>query len=281
MMLSELIARGAAALEASDAPRLEAELLLAHLIGKDRSWLYAHGNDTIDRPELVQDFLGLVERRREGEPLAYIMGTREFWSLPLTVSPRVLIPRPDTETLVAAALENMPPDAALELAELGTGSGAIVLALASERPGCRFTATDICPESLDVARHNAWRLGLDQAIEFLQGSWFEPLRGRRFDLIVSNPPYIAENDPHLEKLGHEPRQALVAGPKGLDDLACIIGGALEHLLRGGMLLVEHGADQGESVRTLFVSAGFGEVRTLDDLAGRARVTLGRRVEAFP
>ncbi|MBK1673351.1 protein-(glutamine-N5) methyltransferase, release factor-specific [Ectothiorhodospira shaposhnikovii] len=274
--LKALLVEARSALAQGDAPRLEAELLLAHVLGKDRGWLYAHGDDILEDPDALAGFRALIRRRGEGEPVSYLLGCREFWSLNLTVRPGVLIPRPDTETLVEATLSRLPEDLPVRLADLGTGTGAIALALAVERPQCRIVAVDRSPEALAVARENVARLGLEAQVECRQGSWFEPLAGEQFDLIVSNPPYIAEADPHLVQgdLRFEPLSALASGPDGLTDIRRIIEQAPGHLGPGGALLLEHGMDQGEAVRALLEQRGFTEVDTVRDLAGRDRVTLG-------
>ncbi|WP_412851747.1 peptide chain release factor N(5)-glutamine methyltransferase [Ectothiorhodospira shaposhnikovii] len=274
--LKALLVEARSALAQGDAPRLEAELLLAHVLGKDRGWLYAHGDDILEDPDALAIFRTLVRRRGEGEPVSYLLGCREFWSLNLTVRPGVLIPRPDTETLVEAALSRLAEDFSGRLADLGTGTGAIALALAVERPRCRIVAVDRSPQALAVARENVTRLGLEARVECRQGSWFAPLTGERFDLIVSNPPYIADADPHLTQgdLRFEPRSALASGPDGLTDIRRIVEQAPGHLGPGGALLLEHGMDQGEAVRALLEQRGFTEVDTVRDLGGRDRVTLG-------
>jgi len=217
----------------------------------------------------------LLARRVAGEPVAYLLGHRGFWTLDLAVSPATLIPRPETELLVELALARLPADTPLAVADLGTGSGAIALALASERPQVDVTATDLSAAALDMARGNAARNGLAR-VRFVQGAWFAPLQGMRFDLIASNPPYIASNDPHLQQgdLRHEPATALASGIDGLDDLRLIVADAGAHLLPGGWLLIEHGWDQGAAIRALFEHAGFEQVYTERDLEQRDRVTRG-------
>jgi release factor glutamine methyltransferase len=254
--------------------RRDAELLLAACLGVSRTTLLAQPELEVPA-DVGERFAHLVERRRRGEPVAYLTGEKEFWSLPLEVTPDVLVPRPESETLVEAALAAAQSPMALAVLDLGTGSGAIALALAKERPHWRVTATDRSPAALGVARKNAARLGL-AGIEFLLGDWYEPVSGRRFDLIVSNPPYIAAADPALKKseLSFEPQSALVAGPTGLEALRVIVEQAPRQLREGGRLLVEHGWDQGAAVRNLLATAGFSNIRTLDDLAGHERVTAG-------
>lgn len=255
-------------------PPGEAELLLAHALGHSPSWLFAHGDDVIDGAPR-DAFLQLVDRRAGGEPVAYLVGRRGFWTLDLDVTPATLIPRPETERLVELAMKRIPAGDA-RIADLGTGSGAIALALASERPGARVIATDASAAALTVARRNAQRLGLSR-VEFREGDWYAPLAGERLDVIVSNPPYIASGDPHLARgdLRHEPSSALASGSDGLDAIRVIAGGAVGHLVEGGWLLVEHGYDQGPAVRKLFMAAGLIDVATAQDLEHRDRVTLGR------
>lgn len=252
---------------------LEAEVLLAHVLDAQRSFLYA--NPELDLPEVrAEAFRRLARRRARGEPVAYLVGRREFWSLDLEVTPDVLIPRADTETLVEAALERLPKGSTARVADLGTGSGAIVLALKSERPRLDAWATDLSEAALAVARRNAARLGTD--IHFVNGPWFEPLEGR-FELIASNPPYVAANDPHLAHgdCRFEPAAALASGADGLDALRELAAGAPAHLAPGGWLLLEHGPEQGSVVRELLTRAGLGAVDTRRDLEQRERVTLGQ------
>ena len=271
--LRQLLADAATALPGVEG-RHEAELLLLHVLGKPRSWLFAHATDPVETGDAVA-FHALLARRVAGEPVAYLLGHRGFWTLDLAVSPATLIPRPETELLVELALARLPAGTALAVADLGTGSGAIALALASERPQVDVTATDLSAAALDMARGNAARNGLAR-VRFVQGAWFAPLQGMRFDLIASNPPYIASNDPHLQQgdLRHEPATALASGIDGLDDIRLIVAGAGAHLLPGGWLLIEHGWDQGAAIRALFEHAGFEQVHTERDLEQRDRVTRG-------
>jgi release factor glutamine methyltransferase len=255
----------------SESPRLDAEVLLAHVMGWPRSWLLGAGLDPVGDAQEAR-FLEAVRRRAGGEPVAYLTGIKEFWSLPLQVSPAVLIPRPETELLVDWALEILFDKPAPRIADLGTGSGAIALALASERADARIAATDNSAAALAVARANAEQLKLD--LTFIHGRWFEPLAGQRFDLIVSNPPYVAAGDPHLQSLRDEPSTALVAGGDGLEDLLEISRDAAAHLEPAGWLLLEHGAEQGDPVRQLLLRAGFSSVETRKDLAGQERATGG-------
>ena len=254
----------------------DAALLLAQALGKSRSWLFAHADDALGEAEAAR-FDVLLARRAAGEPVAYLTGWRGFWTLELAVTPATLVPRPETELLVDLALARLPVDAPVRVADLGTGSGAIALAIASERPRARLIATDASEAALAIARKNAERNRIDN-IEFRAGSWFAPRAGERFDLIASYPPYIESDDPHLEAgdLRFEPATALASGADGLDDLRVIAAQAPSHLHQAGWLLVEHGWNQGPAVRALFEAAGFIEVRTARDLEGRDRVTLGRR-----
>ena len=254
---------------------VDAELLLVHVLGKSRSWLFAHADD-LAAPATAAAFDALVARRAAGEPVAYLTGRRGFWRFDLAVSPATLIPRPETERLVELALERLPADRPLRIADLGTGSGAIALALAHERPHAQVLAIDASADALAMARANADALHL-RNIEFRLGDWLAPLQGQRFDLIASNPPYIALSDPHLDQgdLRHEPAAALASGADGLDAIRTIVGGAAAHLQPGGWLLLEHGWEQGAAVRDLLDRAGFTMVRTERDLEDRDRVSLGR------
>ncbi|HFD87483.1 MAG TPA: peptide chain release factor N(5)-glutamine methyltransferase [Gammaproteobacteria bacterium] len=270
--IKQLLHKAAASIS-SDSPRLDAEILLCHLLNKPRSHLFTWPEQVLE-PKLVETFLKLVQRRCAGEPVAYLTGQQEFWSLQLKVSPAVLIPRPDTELLVELALQ-WPANTPLDVLDLGTGSGAIALALASERPAWRITATDQSEEVLNIARDNAGRHQLSN-VRFNQGSWYQAVTSQTFDLIVSNPPYIPAADPHLATGGlqFEPEQALVSGVIGLDDIEAIAGEAVRYLNDNGWLLVEHGYDQGTAVRQIFERHGLETVRTELDLEGRERVTLG-------
>lgn len=253
---------------------VDAEYLLVHALGKSRGWLFAHRGDLV-AADAAATFEALVARRIAGEPVAYLTGQRGFWRFDLSVSAATLIPRPETELLVELALERLPAGRPLRIADLGTGSGAIALALAFERPNAQVVATDASVDALDVARANATALQL-RTVEFREGDWLAPLAGERFDLVASNPPYIALGDPHLDEgdLRFEPASALSSGTDGLDALRVITSGSPACLVNGGWLLVEHGWGQGAAVRGLFASAGFVEVDTARDLEGRDRVTLG-------
>ena len=265
----------------TDEPRREAEVLLGAALGRTRAWLLAHPEERILDCEATDRYEAGVTRRSHGEPVAYILGEKEFWSLPLAVGPGVLVPRPETELVVERALARFPPDAAFAALDLAAGSGAIALAIAHERPGCRMTATDLSAVAVETTRANAARLGLAARVEVAQGSWFEAVADRTFDLIVSNPPYIAADDPRVEPgvRRFEPPQALFSGPTGLEALSVIVAGAAQHLVAGGWLIVEHGDAQGAAVRGLFEGAGFADVRTDRDLAGRERCTEGRQSSA--
>jgi release factor glutamine methyltransferase len=273
-----LLEEGAAKLaRTTDAPRREAEVLLGAALARPRAWLLAHADERVLDCEATDRYEAYLTRRAMGEPAAYILGEKEFWSLPLAVGPGVLVPRPETELVVERALAHFPPGSVLDALDLAAGSGAIALALASERPRCRVTATDVSATAVASTRANAARLGLSDRVEILQGAWFAPVAGRRFDLIVSNPPYIAADDPRVEPAvrRYEPPEALFSGATGLEALQIIAAAAPRHLVQGGWLVVEHGDTQGEAVRGLFTGAGFAAVQTHRDLAGRDRCTEGR------
>lgn len=259
----------------SPTPRLDAEVLMGHVLGRDRTWLYTWGDAPCPPFEHAR-FDALIAARAQGEPVAYLTGEREFWGLPLATSRHTLIPRPDTETLVEAALVRALAPAG-RLLDLGTGTGAIALAFASERPGWQVTGLDLRDEAVALARANAARLRLDN-VTFLQSDWFAALdAGARFELIVSNPPYISEDDPHLARgdVRFEPRSALVAADDGMADLVHLIEGAWTRLCASGCLLLEHGHTQAESVRAALDRAGYINVESLTDLQGHERVTLGQ------
>jgi release factor glutamine methyltransferase len=258
--------------------RLDAQMLLLHALGRsphDRAWLIAHDGDPLS-PEAATRWTALLHRRQQGEPVAYLLGEKEFGGLNLQVDARVLVPRPDTEVLVDWALEALPPPDGTEqahLLDLGTGSGAIALTVASRRRDVQVTATDASADALAVAQANAQQLGLP--VRFAQGAWLAALPGERFHVIASNPPYIAEGDPHLAALTHEPISALTAGIDGLDDLRTIVVQATEALHTGGWLLLEHGHDQAAAVRELLVAQGFEAVSSRRDLGGIERCSGGR------
>ncbi|WP_159017180.1 peptide chain release factor N(5)-glutamine methyltransferase [Cognatiluteimonas profundi] len=254
---------------------IDAEYLLAHALGRSRTWIHTHGDAVVD-PAARARYAELIRRRADGEPVAYLTGSRGFWTLGLQVTPDTLIPRAETELLVELALARLPGDRAIRIADLGTGSGAIALALASERPRATVLATDASDTALAVARRNAAALGIE-SITFAQGDWCQALGAATFDLIASNPPYLADADPHrwAGDLRFEPVAALVSGSDGLDALRTIVRDAPAHLAAGGWLLLEHGWEQGESVRRLLIDAGFVDVATEQDLEHRDRVTVGR------
>jgi len=256
--------------------RAEAELLLGHALGRPRAWLFAHGDAIVPEAARVQ-FERLLARRAIGEPIAQLLGQQGFWSLQLRITPDVLIPRADTELLVECALAVLPGDAPIRVADLGTGSGAIALAIASERPLAQVTAVDASVAALAVAQSNAQSLGLSSRVHCVHGDWYAPLEGQCFDVIVSNPPYIAEDDPHLDRgdLRFEPRAALASGRDGLAAIRVIVRDAPMHLSTGGWLLLEHGWEQGAAVRALFEASGYVEVTTHRDLEARERVSCGR------
>ena len=254
--------------------RIDAQLLLLHAVGRPdagRAWLLAHDTDAMDEAVHTQ-FIALCQRRLAGEPVAYLTGRKEFYGLPLQVDARVLDPRPDTETLVDWALEVIAPLASPRVVDLGTGSGAIALALQSQRADAQVLAVDASTDALAVAQANAERLGLP--VQFQPANWLAGVEGP-FDAIVSNPPYIPSADPHLAALTHEPLQALASGADGLEDLRTIVAQAPTHLRPGGWLLLEHGYDQAEAVQALLATQGFVQVQSRNDLAGVARCTGGQ------
>jgi len=258
----------------SPTPRLDAELLLAHALGKSRSYLHTWPERELEADQLARYQAALV-RRQAGEPVAYILGQQGFWSLELEVAAHTLIPRPDTELLVETVLALLPATPA-QVLDLGTGSGAIALALATERPAWTLTGIDRIPEAVALAERNRLRHKLANA-RFAQSHWFSALAGQRFQLIVSNPPYIAADDRHLAEgdVRFEPSSALVAGPDGLDDLRLIVEQAPDYLVSGGWLLLEHGFDQAGAVRELLGARGFRAIESRRDLGGHERISLGR------
>jgi len=276
--IAQLIRHAQEQLANSVSPRLDAELLLGHLLECDRSYFYAHAdanaNDILDA-RLRAQFQQLLARRSEGVPMAYLLKTREFYGLDFEVSPAVLVPRPETELLVESALARIPKDEPFQAADLGTGSGAIALTIAKERPQCQVIATDRSAAALKVAQRNAQRLHINN-VSFRSGSWLEPIEGR-LPLIVSNPPYVAENDQRLnsDSLRHEPLMALTPGSDGMGAIQTIISGSTKHLFNKGWLMLEHGYDQAALVRQLLTDHGFAAVDSHQDLAGHERITVGQ------
>ncbi len=263
-----------ARLAGGESPKRDAEILLGFVTSRARTFIMAFGETALSAEQLQQ--LGtLLARRERGEPVAYLTGEREFWSLPLSVSPATLIPRPDTECLVEQALARLPQEP-VRVLDLGTGTGAIALAIASERPDCQITGIDLQPAAVSLAQHNAQKLAIPNA-RFLQGSWFTPVAGETFALIASNPPYIDAADPHLAQgdVRFEPASALVADNAGLADLAHIILNAPAYLQQGGWLLLEHGWQQADDVQALMRDAGYQQVSTVKDYGDNDRVTLGQ------
>ncbi|MDU2938817.1 MAG: peptide chain release factor N(5)-glutamine methyltransferase [Enterobacteriaceae bacterium] len=274
MDFQQWLDRAIGRLRGSESPRRDAEILLGYVTGRARTYILAFAETMLTSAEREQLEMLLVRRER-GEPIAHLTGQREFWSLPLFVSPVTLIPRPDTECLVEQALARLPAEPC-RILDLGTGTGAIALALATERPDCQVTAVDFVAEAVALATRNAQHLDI-RNVTILRSDWFSALAGQRFTVIVSNPPYIDETDPHLDQgdVRFEPKSALVAGQNGLADLAHIITTARDYLLPGGLLLLEHGWRQGEAVRALFTAAGYQQVETCQDYGGNERLTLGQ------
>ena len=273
--LAALLREGTSRLQGEEA-RADAELLLAHALGRSRAWLFAHGDEALDAQAMTR-YLDLIERRAIGHPIAHLVGHRGFWSLDLLVDESTLIPRPETELLVDQALLRLPADQPVCVLDLGTGSGAVALAIAKERPRALVFGLEISDDAMRIAIPNKLRSGLGNVF-FQQSDWFSVLDDdERFDVIVSNPPYIAEDDPHLQQgdLRFEPRSALASGADGLDDIRRIISQAPRHLANKGWLLLEHGFDQGDAVRDLLRGRGFASVETVQDLEQRDRVSLGQ------
>lgn len=278
LAISELLKKSAELSTVSDTSRLDVEVLLSHILGKDRSYLYAWPEHELTGRQ-QQCFDEFFQRRLQGEPVAHITGQREFWSLPFKVTPATLIPRPETELVVELALD-LPVGDCADVLDLGTGTGAIALAMASEKPDWQVTAVDAVSAVVQLAEENRKQLSVKLRKGFgnvlvLQSDWFAELKDQQFDLVVSNPPYICEGDQHLNQgdVRFEPVSALVADDQGLSDLQAIIDGAQVHLKFGGWLLLEHGFDQGAAVRAMMISAGFDSVATQADLAGKDRVSL--------
>ena len=272
MNIATILSHGTRTLKPhSDSPRLDAEILLGKVLGLSRAALVARNDESLAGAS-EESYADLLEQRRSGMPVAYLIGTREFWSLTLRVSPDVLVPRPETEILVEQALRMKSPNDPCEVLDLGTGSGAVALAIASERPHWSVTAVDVSPLALRIAQQNAQALEICN-VDWRLGSWFDPLPARRFDLIVGNPPYVAGDDPALAALTAEPQLALNAGPTGLEALAAIIAEAPAHLNARGWLLLEHGLTQAPAIVSLLLQQGMSGIRTVPDFAGCARVTL--------
>ena len=264
--------------DASSSPEIDAEILLGHSLKQSRAWLLTYQEEELSEDQ-VAEFKNLIERRKNGEPIAYILGAREFWSLSLNVNSATLIPRPETEVLVEVALEKaqLPFQGIMSVADLGTGSGAIALALASELTNAFITATDKSVDALQVAKQNAEQLGLSN-VEFLNSDWFSHLGEQRFNIICSNPPYIENLDPHLQQgdLRFEPRSALASGPDGFFDIQHIVSNAQHYLHAEGWLILEHGFQQAERTHTLLADAGFVHINTREDYAGHPRITYGQK-----
>lgn len=277
MKIGEALMKAQARIEGvSDSPRLDAELLLSQVSGLSRAQLFARLDDRLQAAD-AECFEALIARRERGEPVAYLTGEKGFWTLNLQVTPAVLVPRPETELLVEWGLELVAAHVAPRIADLGAGSGALALALASERTDARVEATEASRAALAVAKANAQTLGLER-VRFHEGHWFEPLLRSAYDLVVSNPPYIAHDDPHLAALTHEPLSALTDGGDGLNALREIVAAAPDYLAAGGWLLVEHGYDQGAAVRALFAQAQLADIATRRDYGGQERATAGRRAQ---
>lgn len=273
--LKALLAEAEQRLSSSPTPRLDAEVILCEVLKSERSHLYASAEEEV-LPEQQRHYRRLVVERARGVPVAYLRGWREFWSLRIEVNRHTLIPRPETEHMVEAALELIRARGSQAIADLGTGTGCIALAIASEYPSCQITATDIAEEALEVARQNTKRLGLHN-LEFRYGDWCEALDGKRFDLILSNPPYVASGDPHLRAgdLRFEPPRALLGGADGLTAIRRIIADVMRYLRPGGWLALEHGCDQKGALWDLLRSSGFRNIQTVRDYSGQDRVTLAR------
>ena len=274
LCIVDLLQNAERQLQTSDTARLDAEVLLGHVANLDRSTFYAHPELIIDG-KIINTFQSLIEARTYGQPVAYLTNKKEFWSMDFTVNEHTLIPRPDTECLVSTALNFLPKDKPLTIADLGTGCGNVAICIANERPQCHVTATDFSPDSIEVARQNANYHHIKN-ISIIKSNWFENIN-IRFHMIVSNPPYIKENDEHLEKndVKHEPRLALISGDDGLDAIRHIIKNASGYLYPGGYLLLEHGFDQGEKVTCLFNEHGFAGIKTYKDYGGNDRVSVGK------
>lgn len=262
--------------DVSESPRLDAEILVGRAIDMPRSYLFAHPEDSLDETA-IRRLNRALKRRLGGEPMAYITGKREFWSMELAVSPATLVPRPETEILVDQVLARIPRKASLSVLDLGTGSGAIALAIARERPLCEVTGVDICSSALGVAQLNARELAIPNVI-FVESDWIDAVRDRQFDIVVSNPPYVRDDDA-LQDLASEPHHALAAGPDGLDALRVLVRDCSTVLVPGGLLALEHGADQEIPVASLLAEHGWLEIQNHRDYAGLPRVTTARAAPA--
>ena len=272
MTLQQAVEYAAAKLvPVSDNPRLDAQLLVCHACDIEQTRLFAHPDATLSCKEETV-FRSCFSSRLQGEPFAYITGKKEFWSLDFIVNEHVLIPRPETELLVEVVLRSTPDQKRLQILDLGTGSGAIAVAIAKERSNCRVVATDISEAALEVTKLNAARH--DVEIVFIHSDWYENLGSNRYDVIVSNPPYVAEGDPNLEDnvVRYEPSQALISGRSGLQDIELIVSQAGQHLNRQGCVIIEHGFQQGADTRRLFRQNGFKQIQTHQDLSGQDRVS---------
>ena len=280
MTWREWLQQAIATLQGGESPRRDAEILLGHVTGKSRTQILAFDETTLSAAQ-AETLTQLLARRQNGEPIAHLVGSREFWSLPLFVSPATLIPRPDTECLVEQALARL-PQRPCRILDLGTGTGAVALALASERPDCQLTAVDYIADAAALAQRNADHLGITN-VTIMQSDWFSALSPQRFAMIVSNPPYIDEQDEHLSQgdVRFEPKTALVAGDSGLADLAHIVNQGRDWLEPGGYMLLEHGWRQGAAVRALFTSAGYAQVQTCRDYGDNDRLTLAQWPGAGP
>ena len=259
----------------TDSVQADVELLLCHVLECNRTWLHTWPEKELTH-EQITHFKTLINKRREHQPVAYLTGKRGFWSFELDVNESTLIPRPETELLVENALEKIPPDSTMKILDLGTGSGAIALAIAHERPYCHVTAIEQSAAALEIAINNSQSLNLKN-ITFIHGNWFEPVQGKRFDLIASNPPYIAEQDEHLTQgdVQHEPLTALASGKDGLNDIRHLISRASNHLNQNGWLILEHGFDQNKVIQQLFTQSGYHQILQINDLSGHVRVSMGK------
>ena len=273
--IRELLKAAQSELTFSDTARLDAELLLCHVMNTQRAWVYSRPEQQIPQQQ-VEAYHSLVKRRSKGYPIAYLTGHKEFWSTELSVNEHTLIPRPETERLVECALEKIPTEKILNIIDLGTGSGAVAIAIARERPQCMIIATDICGKALEIATANAKSHNLEN-ISFIKSDWFSTIKRKNFDIIVSNPPYIRHDDKHLQQgdVRFEPVDALKAGCDGLQYIREIIDQAPHYLIKNGWLLLEHGYDQGYDVRTHLTSSCYSDVTTCHDYAGHERITLAR------